>query len=106
MPTYIFNENNELVDKHTGEPIPPMKNTPPEGGFFISGDYKGYQCPVTNKWIEGRRAHEENLKRTGCRVLEKGEREGWHKDKQREDAQLSRRIEETVARTASQLGVE
>lgn len=41
--------------------------------FNISSDYKGYSCPVTGKWVEGRAAHRENLKRTGCRLLEKGE---------------------------------
>lgn len=39
----------------------------------VVGDYEGYQCPVTGKYIEGRRAHEENLKRTNCRLFEPGE---------------------------------
>ncbi len=39
----------------------------------ISSDYKAYECPVTGKMIEGRVAHRENLKRTGCRLNEKGE---------------------------------
>lgn len=51
---------------------PPRKrgafNTP-----RISGDYEAYSCPITGKPIEGRAAHRENLKRHGCRVLEKGE---------------------------------
>lgn len=43
------------------------------GGPHISKDYDGYTCPVTDKWVEGRVAHRENLKRQDCRVLEKGE---------------------------------
>lgn len=39
----------------------------------VRGDYAGYTCPITEKWIEGRKAHEENLKLHGCRVLEPGE---------------------------------
>ena len=43
---------------------------------MVRGDYPGYNCPITGNWIEGRRAHEDNLKRHGCRVLEPGETEG------------------------------
>ena len=42
---------------------------------MIVSDYAPYECPVTGKTIEGRRAHEENLKATGCRILERGEKE-------------------------------
>ena len=41
----------------------------------IVGDYAPYECPVSGKVIEGRKAHEENLKATGCRLLEPGEKE-------------------------------
>lgn len=41
----------------------------------VKGDYPGYSCPITGDWIEGRRAHEENLAKHGCRVLETGETE-------------------------------
>ena len=34
-----------------------------------------YQCPITGREINGKRAHEENLARHGCRVLESGEAE-------------------------------
>lgn len=42
---------------------------------MVRPDYPGYECPSTGKWVEGRKAHAENLKRTGCRLLEPGERE-------------------------------
>ena len=60
---------------------------------MIGGDYKGYSCPVTGKWVEGKRAHAENLKQTGCRLLEKGEKEHLAKTQQRE-------AKETAERTA------
>lgn len=41
----------------------------------IFKDYEAYECPVTGKIIEGRSAHRENLKVTGCRLLEPGEKE-------------------------------
>tara|TARA_R110000772_G_scaffold194124_1_gene304915 strand:+ start:1129 stop:1476 length:348 start_codon:yes stop_codon:yes gene_type:complete len=41
----------------------------------VVGDYEAYDCPVSGKIIEGRKAHEENLRATGCRLLEPGEKE-------------------------------
>jgi putative FmdB family regulatory protein len=62
----------------------------------VRGDYPGYNCPITNKWIEGRRAHEENLKRHGCRVLESGETSAVSGRVQREEAALEASIEKTA----------
>ena len=59
-------------------------------------DYAGYQCPVTEKWIEGRAAHRENLKRQGCRVLEPGETEQVRRAKQRAEADFDRSLDNTV----------
>lgn len=39
----------------------------------VLGDYPGYECPVTGKWVEGRKAHRENLLAHGCHVREEGE---------------------------------
>jgi len=64
----------------------------------VHGDYQGYECPVTGKWIEGRRAHEENLKRTGCRVLEPGETEGV----MRRQSTSSTALEDKIAESAAQ----
>jgi hypothetical protein len=62
-------------------------------------DYPGYVCPVSGKYVEGRRAHKENLEKHGCRVLEPGEKE--HKERLRAEAdkELDRRIEKTVGET-------
>ncbi|MGD9674493.1 MAG: FmdB family zinc ribbon protein [Candidatus Nitrosocosmicus sp.] len=62
----------------------------------VRGDYPGYDCPITGKWIEGRRAHEENLKKHGCRVLEAGETEAVDAYRKRADAEFEAAVEKTI----------
>lgn len=62
----------------------------------VCGDYAGYSCPVTGQWIEGRRAHEENLRRHGCRVLEPGETEAARRNHAAAEAEFDRQIEQTA----------
>lgn len=64
----------------------------------IQMDYQGYTCPITGKWIEGRRAHEENLRKHGCRVLESGEHESNIRRREQEAAALEDKIADTAAR--------
>jgi hypothetical protein len=54
-------------------PVEPGYVARPRSGPILLRDYSTYTCPVTDKPIEGRHAHSENLKRRGCRLLEKGE---------------------------------
>jgi hypothetical protein len=68
--------------------------TPPR----VRGDYSGYTCQVTGKWVEGRKAHRENLAATGCRVLEPGEKEAVAKRRQASEASLDRDLGESVER--------
>lgn len=63
---------------------------------MVRGDYPGYDCPITGKWIEGRRAHEENLKKHGCRVYEPGETEAGKRRRAAEEAALDSAVESTV----------
>jgi predicted nucleic acid-binding Zn ribbon protein len=42
---------------------------------MISVEAVGYNCPVTGKWVGSKKAHQENLREQGCRVLEPGEKE-------------------------------
>jgi hypothetical protein len=60
-------------------------------------DYS-YDCPVTGKHITTKHAHEENLKRHGCRVLEGGEREYNQRQRAAEEAAFDRKVEESVER--------
>lgn len=62
----------------------------------VVGDYAGYECPITGKWIEGRRAHEENLKKHNCRVLEPGETEQVSRYHQRAEQQFDKAVEATA----------
>lgn len=63
---------------------------------YVRGDYPPYECPVTGKMIEGRRAHIENLKATGCRVLEPGETRNYQKSIERENEQFDQMIDQTA----------
>ena len=62
----------------------------------ILGDYEAYDCPVTGKRIEGRKAHRENLARQGCRILEPGEKEAVARNRQRADRELEAAVDATV----------
>lgn len=60
-------------------------------------DYS-YDCPITGKHITTKRAHEDNLKRHGCRVLETGEKEFNERERAKADAALERAVDQTVER--------
>lgn len=62
----------------------------------VVGDYPPYDCPITGKRIEGRRAHEENLRRHGCRVLEPGETEAFRRGQEQAEATFDRAVDATV----------
>ena len=62
----------------------------------VVADYPGYNCPVTGKWIEGRKAHTENLKRTGCRLYESGETQDYEAARRRSDEDLENAVAESA----------
>lgn len=62
----------------------------------VVADYAGYSCPITGKWVEGRKAHRENLARHGCRILEPGEREAASRYRQSQEEALEISIGNTV----------
>lgn len=69
----------------------------------IQMDYPGYQCPITNKWVEGRAAHRANLAEHGCRVLEPGETEALRKRTQQKERDFETMIEESAAEAVAAL---
>lgn len=72
----------------------------------VAADYPGYECPVTGKWVEGKAAHRENLKRTGCRLLESGETEQFKRDlPKRREQELDKAVETAVNNAARDLGL-
>jgi putative FmdB family regulatory protein len=70
---------------------------------MVLGDYPDYNCPVTGRLISGRKAHRENLARTGCRILEPGEKEQNQRRKQEAEAAIDAGIERTVEKFIDQL---
>lgn len=79
----------------THAPLP----TPMERVFeapMVGPDYAAYDCPVTGRMIEGRRAHRENLKRHGARVAEPGERQEAQARAKAEEESLIARVGESV----------
>lgn len=66
---------------------------------MFSVDQTGYTCPITDKWIGSKRQHEENLRQHGCRVLEDGETKAASKRREAEDAELDKKVEDTVEKT-------
>lgn len=69
----------------------------------VFGDYAPYNCPITGRRIEGKREHEANLRRHGCRVLEPGETERFKQRKAREDAELEASVERTAEEFVTKL---
>ena len=66
----------------------------------VQPDLSGYSCPITGAWIDGRKAHQENLKRHGCRVYEAGETEQFKKRQADRQRDFERRTEEIVHQAA------
>lgn len=90
---YDGNERIQTVDRRSDLSMP-----------MISSDYKAYECPVTGNMIEGRRAHSENLKVTGCRLHEKGEFEDVKKNgKKYVEARMDLAIDKAVDEVARDL---
>lgn len=79
----VCNTCNGLMDRLISAPM-------------IRGDIEAYTCPITGKVINGRKAHEDNLKRHNCRVLETGEADIVKKNRERADQQMDKNIESTV----------
>lgn len=64
----------------------------------VMGDLPAYISPVTGREIRGRREREEDLKRSGCRPYEEGERAYFAKKRADADKAFDRAVDETVER--------
>jgi putative FmdB family regulatory protein len=73
--------------------------TPPR----VFGDYEGYESPASGKWISGRRARVEDLKRTHCRPYEEGERQEFERRQAAVDRELDTTVDEVVDRTLEEI---
>lgn len=73
---------------------------------MIRPDYEAYDCPITGKRIEGRVAHEENLRKHGCRVLEPGESQAAVEHAKARDEAFFEEVGETAARVVANMSAE
>jgi putative FmdB family regulatory protein len=69
----------------------------------VVSDYAGYVCPVEGTWIEGRKAHRENLAKHGCRVLESGEVQQAQRARVKADEEFERKLTDTAVEVVAQL---
>lgn len=69
----------------------------------VVADYEPYSCPITGKEIRGRREHEENLKRHGCRVYEPGELEDHKRYREQQEEDHLEKMAEAAADAALSL---
>tara|TARA_R110002051_G_scaffold234_6_gene930 strand:- start:508 stop:828 length:321 start_codon:yes stop_codon:yes gene_type:complete len=73
-------------------------------GPYVQGDYEAYECPITGDLIDGKREHEQNLEKHGCRVHEKGEFEDVKRyGRQLYEAELDRAIDKAVDAAAHEI---
>lgn len=70
---------------------------------MVAVDYPAYESPVTGRRIEGKRAHLEELKRTGCRLLEPGERQDAERKRKATDQKLEQKLTSSVDQIFSQI---
>lgn len=70
----------------------------------VFGDFAGYESPASGKWIEGRRARNEDFARTNTRPYEIGEaRQSAAAAHKQSEAVLDARVDEAVERSINEL---
>ena len=74
---------------------PPKREAP-----LVFGDLPSYRSPITGKWIDGRTARREDLKRNGCRPWEGLDQE--RKESARQSRYAEERLDASLTKTASE----
>jgi len=74
----------------------------------VQTDIPGYQSPIDGKWVEGRRARHEDLKRSNCRPWEgmATERSEAVKRAEEADRKFETQIERGIAETFNNMSAE
>ena len=73
MATYVLDRvTGRLVDKASGEPLVQDPNWVPQVPY-IAVDIKPYKSVVSGKMVAGRSQQREDLKRSGCRLVDPSE---------------------------------
>lgn len=70
---------------------------------MVAVDYPAYVSPATGKVVEGKRAHLEDLKRSGCRIFEPGERQDADRRAKAEEARIDNFVETSVDKVYAEL---
>ena len=70
---------------------------------MISVDWAGYESPASGKCIEGKKAHLEALKQTGCRILEPGESRDMERRLQEQEKKLDNFIDTSVDKVFAEI---
>lgn len=65
-------------------------------GHLIVPDLPAYESPIDGRVIDGRAARREDLKRSGCREYDPGERRIMQERRAAEDAALTKAVDRTV----------
>ena len=66
----------------------------------VAPDYAPYNCPITGELIVGRRQHEENLKKHGCRVYEPGEFEDHKRYRAQQEEEALEKLADSAVQAA------
>ncbi len=70
---------------------------------MVAVDYPAYVSPATGKVVEGKKAHMEDLKRSGCRLLEPGERQDMGRRQKEAEAKEDKMIDTMVETTFAEM---
>lgn len=87
----------------TGELIPASQYRQTSRSHFVKPDAEGYQCPITGKWIEGRRQHRNNLARHNCLEYDPELKKDQIRNERESIRRHERSIDEAVERAAAQM---
>ena len=67
---YVW-RNGKWINRATNEPMRPNGNK--VSAPMIQSDLPAYFSVASHKWVDGRRARRDDLKRTGCREVDPSE---------------------------------
>lgn len=88
-----ISRRNEPAQCKCGEPMERVILAP-----AVQPDLPGYESPVTGQWIEGKSARREDLRRTGCRPYEDGERQDFQRQKAHDEKKFEKSMHDAIAR--------
>lgn len=69
----------------------------------VFGDLPGYESPATGQWVEGRKARNEDMKRSGCVEYEKGMREQNARKREEHQKADEKKLEEVVGQVYKEI---